>query len=194
MDIRTFQIHKQTRDNSCGPSCILMTINYFKPGLIPMTNHEEHTIHDKIGSAHLWGNTVPSSICKYLLGLGFKVNYYLFRTKERHELLEMFLKEDEMIRSTIHHPLNFRFYLRNFGAGNIKNELKRGKLVFVPVNLGDRENIMLHWLLIIDYQGTFLPKFIYVDPYDGEIKTMPKSKLVALMDLIIGKVFISVWK
>ena len=185
---KIIKTYKQTRENSCGPSCILMAMHYLKPGSFPITQSKEHQIHDKIGSHDLNGNTMPSAICKYLLSQELKVKYYFHRKDGSNMFLDTFLHRDESMRNDIQSI----FHEGDFTLKTIKHELSVGKLVFAPINLGNEQNLILHWILLIGHQGFVFKKMIYADPMDGEIKLISENKLNKLMDILYVKAFISV--
>jgi hypothetical protein len=187
---KIIQTYKQTRENSCGPSCILMAMHYFQPSSFQITQAKEHQIHDKIGSHDLEGNTMPSAICKYLLSQKLKVKYYYSRKEGSNVFLDAFLKRDESMRNDI----KSIFYEKDFTIHHIKHELNVGKLVFVPINLGNEHNFILHWILLIGHQGLIFKSMVYADPMDGEIKLISEKKLNRLMNIVYVKAFISVGK
>ncbi len=54
--------YRQTKPTSCGPSYLLMTVNYLNDGSIALKEQEETRIHDEIGHRDLFMYTMPSSM------------------------------------------------------------------------------------------------------------------------------------
>lgn len=188
--VNLIKTYKQTRDMSCGPSCILMILDYFRPGVIDMNIINEHKIHDKICSRELGGYTLPSSICHFLLDRRIVVKYQLFKAPGSHPLIDACLETDRVLRS----GLEGFFEEKYFDSKAIINELKKGRFVLLPINAGDEEYVALHWILLIGYQGIFSKRFIYADPADGKLKFMSESRLNKHLSYSYVRLFISAWR
>ncbi|MBD3259543.1 hypothetical protein GF371_02820 [Candidatus Woesearchaeota archaeon] len=181
--------YKQTRKDSCGPSAMLMAVEYLRPGTIPMTPEEEHRIHDQIGMKGKERYTLPCSICKFLVGLDFKMKFFEYKPELKHRLMRQLMALDARIRRTITN--NFQYIAGDFTTDNIAEELDQNRAVMVAVNLNKSyDNPRLHWYFVYKHDKS---GFTIADPRLGKIITEPKSELEELIKLPDGcKVCISI--
>ncbi|MBW2987509.1 hypothetical protein KY336_03065 [Candidatus Woesearchaeota archaeon] len=181
--------YKQTRPDSCGPSAMMMAVEYIRPGTIPLTQEEEHRIHDQIGMKGDKRYTLPCSICNFLVGLDFNVKFFEYRPKLKHRLMRQLMALDARVRKTI--TKNFEYIPGEFTTDTIAKELDEKRAVMVAVNLNKSyENPRLHWYFVYKFDKD---RFTIADPRLGKIITEPKSELEELIKLPDGcKVCISI--
>ncbi len=190
------ETYKQTRPTSCGPSCLLMAINYLQEGLIALNEREETKIHDEIGHRDFFMYTMPSSICKYLLDRGFEVSYFYYNNVDEHDdLIDNCFAEDEKIRNIIEGHPRFHFHSGFFEIDTVKRELEQDRPGFAAIRFaGATGETQLHWLLLTNtISKTDVSKYVFADPRDGMIKNSLPGELDRMMYLT-GKVFISTWR
>ena len=187
--------YRQTNAKSCGPSCLLMAINYLDAGRIKLTEVQEKQLHKEIGHKNLQMYTMPGSMCEYLLKMGFEVNYFFYDNPVEHDtLIDACFGEDQKIRNKIAANPAFHFHFGNFAPDVIKSELIQDRPGFVPINVGTESKPLLHWLLLLNYvDNPNVPIYILADPWDGRIKAYVQDDLSNQMYLT-GRVFISAWK
>lgn len=190
------ETYKQTRPASCGPSCLLMAINYLQEGLIALNEQEETKIHDEIGHRDLFMYTMPSSMCRYLLDRGFEVNYFYYNNVDEHDdLMNICFAEDEKIRNAIEGHPRFHYYSGFFKINIVKRELEQDRPGFAPIRYTNASGeVQLHWLLLTNtLSKPDVSKYVFADPHDGMIKNSLPDELDRMMYLT-GKVFISTWR
>lgn len=190
------ETYRQTRPTSCGPSCLLMAINYLQEGLIALNEREEIKIHDEIGHRDLFMYTMPSSMCRYLLDQGFEVNYFYYNNVDEHDdLIDICFAEDERIRTAIEDHPRFHYYSGFFKIDTVKRELEQDRPGFTPIRYTNASGeVQLHWLLLTNtLSKPDVSKYVFADPHDGMIKNSLPDELDRMMYLT-GKVFISTWR
>ncbi len=190
------ETYRQTRPTSCGPSCLLMAINYLQEGLIALNEREEIKIHDEIGHRDLFMYTMPSSMCRYLLDQGFEVNYFYYNNVDEHDdLIDICFAEDERIRTAIEDHPRFHYYSGFFKIDTVKRELEQDRPGFAPIRYTNASGeVQLHWLLLTNtLSKPDVSKYVFADPHDGMIKNSLPDELDRMMYLT-GKVFISTWR
>ena len=195
---KKLRLYRQTWDETCGPACILMLLDYYKIITYP-TKRAEKEIYDAY-ETDVYPGMNGAAVARHLAQRGLKPTIY-YSSENGMDNKERYFEEGIYQGLLLEYHTQIEkangkvktVHTQKIDCDFLREQLKQGCQIilecFVEGNADGIHEKVLHWVVVYGYQDG---EFLVADPAAVRKRRIPDAEMEEYMETPIGRMAIAV--